>query len=128
MRPRPAAGTLGKIEQLSHRLSRSRVKFLLTTRPFHTILGQFEPESILNLDDDPECRQSLSRDIAVVARNRLEKFAAAKLIEDQNMKNNLVDRLKPENDRTYLFVKLLFDFLEKQSMPPLRSQWFERFK
>ncbi|PGH04089.1 hypothetical protein AJ79_07189 [Helicocarpus griseus UAMH5409] len=107
---------------------RSKVKFLLTMRPFHTILGQFDPESILNLDDDSRCRQSLSRDIAIVARNRLEKFAAMKLIEDQNMKNSLFGLLKPENDRTYLFVKLLFDFLEKQPMPLLRSQWFELFK
>ncbi|EAW23426.1 uncharacterized protein NFIA_021340 [Aspergillus fischeri NRRL 181] len=108
------------------------VKFLLTTRPIQPVLSIFEQrkEAILDLNDDPKCNQSLDDDIAKVADSRLERICQDKLIEQENLKAELRDQLEQHirDNHTYLFVGLLFDYLDKQPMQRLPTKWIETFK
>ncbi|OJJ29775.1 hypothetical protein ASPWEDRAFT_177517 [Aspergillus wentii DTO 134E9] len=105
----------------------SRVRFLLTTRPLPDILQEFEEASIMNWDDDPGCRESLSRDIADVTNFHIEKLSKDKDI-DEDTQQELLDRLEAGRDRTYLFVQLLFDYLERQGRQVSSEDWLDIFQ
>ncbi|KAK2765019.1 hypothetical protein FQN54_008718 [Arachnomyces sp. PD_36] len=108
------------------------VRFFLTARPIQPVLDALDPltESILNLDDDPECNQSLRDDIAKVAESRLEAFFENKKIKEEHVKAELRGQLEQnaQKSRTYLFVALLFDYLDQQPKRRVPSKWMEVFQ
>jgi hypothetical protein len=121
-----------KLLERLRQFSSPSVKFLLTTRPIQPVLDIFQQqkEFILNLNDDLKCNESLCDDIAKVANSRLETFCRDKKIERENIKAELRDQLERHirDNRTYLFIGLLFDYLDKQRMQRLPSKWVEIFK
>ncbi|OKL58612.1 hypothetical protein UA08_06176 [Talaromyces atroroseus] len=123
-----------QIKNLLYRLQRfsnPAVKFLLTSRPTQAVLDMFQSQKdfILNMNDDVECNESLSRDVTKVATSRLDTFFRNNKIENGITKAKLRNTFKQHmsNNYTYLFVGLIFDYLDKQPMKRLPSQWIETF-
>ncbi|RAL09286.1 uncharacterized protein BO97DRAFT_445569 [Aspergillus homomorphus CBS 101889] len=104
----------------------SKIKILLTTRPMPNILEMFAG-SLLNMDDDPVCRELINRDIIAVSKLRLERFAEGKEIWEST-KRVFLDRITAGNDRTYLYVDLMFKYLEQQGRQRNSKIWDQKFR
>ncbi|PLB49796.1 hypothetical protein P170DRAFT_426662 [Aspergillus steynii IBT 23096] len=102
----------------------ARVKFLLTTRPLSDLTDELE-WCILNLDDDVDCRSALRSDILHVAKVKLENLAKDKGISRPKTEE-LLKILQCHQHSTYLFVKLLFIYVQK--FPAFDQDWAEVFK
>lgn len=120
------SGLLQELKNFNTLFPNSKLKFLLTTRPLPSILEKIT-ESTLNLDDDLNCRESINRDIIEVTKVRLNTFCKGKDISDET-KKELLDRIRSGNDRTYLFVDLLFKYLERQGRQPNQKKWAQKFR
>ncbi|KAI9037107.1 uncharacterized protein KD926_000824 [Aspergillus affinis] len=120
---------LGLLQGLrNHRLlyPTSKMRILLTTRPVPSIMDIFE-DSILNMDDDPSCRESINDDIINVSRQRLQNFAAGKGISEST-KQAFLNQITAGNDRTYLYVELMFTYLEQQPRQRTGRHWDQKFR
>ncbi|CAI7577619.1 unnamed protein product [Penicillium bialowiezense] len=118
------------LEHLQQFSSQS-VKILLTTRPIKPVLEIFQQKQCtLDLNDDPMCNQTLCNDITKVAESRLHKFCQSKSISQVPVKEKLRDLLNRyiDGSRTYLFVQLLFAYLDKQPVERLQITWIKRFE
>lgn len=109
-----------------------RLKFFLTTRPLVSAPGSvgIPDATVLKLEEDPHCRQHISKDIEHVVMARFDGFAI-KCIHDAALKQELLDLVRPKEDRTYLYVKLLFDYLElrmRDGVPRVPRGWVGIFK
>ncbi|KAK0707863.1 hypothetical protein B0H67DRAFT_543167 [Lasiosphaeris hirsuta] len=106
-----------------------RVKFFITTRPF-TSPHQPQHAVTIKMNEDQHCLRYLSKDIERVVAWRFEHFARI-CIHDEVLKQELVDLIRPRAERTYLFVKLLFDCLElriRDGLPRMPRDWISSFK
>ncbi|KAJ5498757.1 hypothetical protein N7453_007808 [Penicillium expansum] len=113
------------------KFSSQSVKILLTTRPIKPVLEIFQQKQFtLDLNDDPTCNQTLCDNITKVAESRLHKFCQSKSISQEPVKEKLRNHLNQyiDGSRTYLFVQLLFDYLDKQPVERLQSTWIKKFK
>jgi hypothetical protein len=109
-----------------------RIKFFLTTRPLVSAPQIFDSADVvvLKLEEDPHCRKHISKDIESVVIARFDGFAL-KCIQDTALRQELLDLVRPKEDRTYLYVKLLFDYLElrmRDGMPRVPRGWIDIFK
>ncbi|OJZ88761.1 hypothetical protein ASPFODRAFT_44485 [Aspergillus luchuensis CBS 106.47] len=124
----------GKFFQHLHSFDSPALKLFCTARPLRDIIDDFKPvmSSILNLDLDEQCQEFLSRDIQCVASQRLKAFIEKQRIEDESICCQLREKLtkRVEGDRTYLFVKLLFDILDKKKLGMTSSvrAWVKEFE
>ncbi|KAF9889377.1 hypothetical protein FE257_007487 [Aspergillus nanangensis] len=105
----------------------SRVKFLLTTRPVPDILQLLTNGTILNMDEDSDCRVSLMGDIARVAQDRVEKFARERCIRDQATLDKLLTHLETQTNPSYLYTDLLFTYLDTLPVRPGTNYWSRTF-
>lgn len=124
----------GKFFQHLHSFDSPALKLFCTARPLRDIIDDFKPvrSSILNLDLDEQCQEFLSRDIQCVASQHLKAFIEKQRIEDESVCCQLREKLtkRVEGDRTYLFVKLLFDILDKKKLGMTSSvrAWVKEFE
>ncbi|KAI3333003.1 hypothetical protein F4824DRAFT_275426 [Ustulina deusta] len=95
--------------------SPSKLKYLLTSRPYEQIVSKFQRF----LDTFPYVRipgeeesEIISQEVNQVIKHRVEKLAKEKGLSDQ-VKGHLEKRLLEIQHRTYLWVYLVFDYLEK---------------
>ncbi|OJI91331.1 hypothetical protein ASPTUDRAFT_111989 [Aspergillus tubingensis CBS 134.48] len=127
-------GSREKFIQHLHGFDSPALKLFCTARPLSDIIDDFHPvmDFILDLDQDAQCREFLSRDIQCVASQRLERFMQKRKIENESVCLQLRELLRKrvEGDRTYLFVKLLFDVLDKKKLSMTRSlrAWVKEFE
>ncbi|KAL4860327.1 hypothetical protein BDV12DRAFT_205201 [Aspergillus spectabilis] len=94
----------------------SRLKYLLTSRPYEQIMARFMellksfPYIRIPGEDDSE---SISQEVNLVIQHRVEQLAKKKRLSDK-LKDHLADKLLSIPHRTYLWVYLVFDYLEKE--------------
>jgi len=109
------------------------IKFMITTRPF---VSSNEPlathATVIKIHEDPYCMQHLSQDVEQVVTTRFNAFAK-RCIRDAELTQQLLDLVKPKGDtnRTYLYVRLLFDCLElrvRDGLPRVPRDWIISFK
>ncbi|GLB04759.1 hypothetical protein AtubIFM57258_010778 [Aspergillus tubingensis] len=124
----------GKFFQHLNGFDSPALKLFCTARPLRDIIDDFKPvmSTILNLDLDEQCQGFLSRDIQCVASQRLKAFIEKQKIEDESICCQLREKLRKrvEGDRTYLYVKLLFDILDKKKLAMTSSvrAWVKEFE
>ncbi|KAK3291539.1 uncharacterized protein B0H64DRAFT_366873 [Chaetomium fimeti] len=109
-----------------------RVKFFLTTRPLVSAPQLiFSPGvTVLKLEEDPHCLRHISKDIESVVMARFDGFAL-RCIQDTGLRHELLEFIRPREDRTYLYVKLLFDYLDlrmRDGLPRVPRGWIDIFK
>ncbi|RAH55794.1 hypothetical protein BO85DRAFT_440088 [Aspergillus piperis CBS 112811] len=113
-----------------------RSNFSFLRELFHKVLDNAEPDGIVvlldALDENEQCQEFLSSDIQCVAGQRLKAFIEKQKIEDESVCCQLREKLtkRVEGDRTYLFVKLLFDILDKKKLGMTSSvrAWVKEFE
>lgn len=108
-----------------------RLKFFLTTRPVVSDppIVNAPGVSVLKLEEDPHCLMHISKDIENVVIARFDGFAL-KCIQDSALRQELLELVRPKEDRTYLYVKLLFDYLDlrmRDGMPRVPRGWIGIF-
>ncbi|KAK1755391.1 hypothetical protein QBC47DRAFT_460409 [Echria macrotheca] len=108
------------------------MKFMITTRPFASSQQPFDWEAatVIRIHEDPYCLKYLSEDIEHVVATRFENFAK-RCIRDDVLKGQLLELVRPKRDRTYLYVKLLFDCLDlrvRDGLPRVPRDWITSFK
>jgi len=112
--------------------STTPMKFMITTRPVVSTNPEFDFDHavVIKMNEDSHCLRHLSEDIEHVVASRFERFAKA-CIRDETLKEELKALVRPKEDRTYLYVKLLFDCLElrvKDGLPRVPRDWITSFK
>ena len=107
-------------------------QLLVTTRwkdYLHYKLSGFSNCSLINLEDDKDRLQSLSKDVDTVIDQNFTKFAnnpKNRIPEDKH--KNLTTYLKRYGEqRTYLWVDLIFKYLESVPTPSSPGEWDEIF-
>ncbi|KAK4077832.1 uncharacterized protein Triagg1_3526 [Trichoderma aggressivum f. europaeum] len=110
----------------SHQFSRRRIRFLITSRGYPAIVGPFRSiaENLVRLEGEEKSeKDQLQNEIDIVFRHRVES-----LIKDrglgQKVSELLYERLhtKGKGQRTYLWVRLVFKFLD-DNYPLNLDQW-----
>lgn len=114
------------------KLPTNPMKFMVTSRPITSASLDFNTEHavVIKMSEDPHCLRHLSEDIEHVVAVRFERFAKA-CIRDDALKQELRNIVRPKEDRTYLYVKLLFDCLElrvRDGLPRVPRDWIRSFK
>ncbi|KAI1367088.1 hypothetical protein F5Y08DRAFT_299380 [Xylaria arbuscula] len=100
----------------SDQSSPGRLRYLLTSRPYAQILSKFRDF----LDDFPYVRipgeeesEAISHEVNKVIKYRVESLTKRKILSDP-VKHHLERSLLKIPHRTYLWVYLVFDYLEKE--------------
>ncbi|KAK4142665.1 uncharacterized protein C8A04DRAFT_29617 [Dichotomopilus funicola] len=121
-------------QKITHYLANpeARIKFFLTLRPpvSASPLMSSPHATILRLEEDPHCLRHISKDIEQVVVARFDGFAL-RCIQDPALRQELLEMIRPKEDRTYLYVKLLFDYLDlklRDGIPRVPRGWIEVFK
>jgi ankyrin repeat protein len=95
----------------------SKLKYLLTSRPYEQIVCKFvsllESFPFIRIPGEEES-ESISREVNYVIRYRVKQLANEKGLSD-SLQNHLAKRLLEIPHRTYLWVYLVFDFLMTES-------------
>ncbi|KAF5658278.1 ankyrin repeat domain-containing protein [Fusarium denticulatum] len=92
-----------------------KLKYLLTCRPYHQILSKFR--DLLNVFPNihipgEEESETISQEVNLVIRRRIDQLAMKRRFTTE-IKNHLEKRLQEATHRTYLWVYLVFDYLQK---------------
>ena len=95
----------------------SRVKFLLTSRPYEQITSEFQElidafPYIRIPGEQEEGSERIGQEVNYVIKYRVQQLARKKKLTD-NIKNHLEQRLFKIHHRTYLWVYLVFDYLKQ---------------
>lgn len=92
------------------------LKYLLTGRPYEQILssfrGSFNNHFQVNIPGENES-EAISQEVNLVIRERVQGLAKQKNLSE-NLKNHLGKQLLSTEHRTYLWVYLVFDHLQKE--------------
>ena len=88
----------------------SRVKFLVTSRPYYDIEDRFD-ELVIRLTGEDESEQ-IGKEIDLVIKDRVPKIAARKKF-DRKTQDALQERLLATESRTYLWLHLALADTEK---------------
>lgn len=94
-----------------HNLSKTKLKFLITSRPYGDIekyFGGFPGTNYLRFEGDDKSAD-ISREIDLVIDERVNHVASHLAADDQR---KLSDHLKGMENRTYLWLHLIFDVIE----------------
>ncbi|KAI9888492.1 MAG: hypothetical protein M1814_006883 [Vezdaea aestivalis] len=88
-----------------------QLKFLVTSRPYHTIERRIQyPLTIrLKVEDEGDLT---SGDVKLVIEKRIQDFSCRTQISD-DLKRILTDRILSMSDRTFLWTSLILDYLDK---------------
>ncbi|KAI3317871.1 hypothetical protein HD806DRAFT_355125 [Xylariaceae sp. AK1471] len=96
-----------------HNVSKSKLKFLITSRPYDDLeadFGEFPASNYLRFEGDDKSAD-ISREINLVIDERVNKIASNLTAEDRR---KLSDRLKSMENRTYLWLYLIFDTIKEK--------------
>ncbi|GKU15714.1 unnamed protein product [Fusarium langsethiae] len=99
----------------SDHLGYGNLKYLLTCRPYDQIVSKFRVllESFPNIHiPGEEESEMISKEVNHVIRRRIDQLAIEKRFSVK-IKNHLGKRLQEATHRTYLWVYLVFDYLQK---------------
>lgn len=102
---------------LSDESSQSRLKYLLTSRPYEQIVSEFHdvlssfPNIRIPGEDESE---AISQEINLVIAHRVHQLSEKKTLSNE-IKTHLNKRLQETTHRTYLWVYLVFDYLESKN-------------
>ncbi|KAM0548071.1 hypothetical protein ACHAPJ_010129 [Fusarium lateritium] len=89
-----------------------KLKYLMTCRPYHQILSKFHrllgvfPNVHIPGEDESE---KISQEVTHVIRYRVNQLRM-----NEQLKNYLEESLQAVTNRTYLWIHLVFDYLEKE--------------
>ncbi|KAG5744635.1 hypothetical protein H9Q70_012661 [Fusarium xylarioides] len=93
-----------------------KLKYLLTCRPYDQILSKFR----VLLDDFPNIHipgenesEKIGQEVNLVIRRRINQLVMEKGLTTQ-VKNHLEKKLQEATHRTYLWIYLVFDYLQKR--------------
>ncbi|KAI2819722.1 hypothetical protein CBS133816_10016 [Aspergillus niger] len=92
----------------------SKLKFLITSREYDylaTLFDQFSPTVYLQFDAN-EKLEDINREIDIVIDYRVKELSPYLTTDDQR---RISDRLKQMENRTYLWLYLIFDIMRKNS-------------
>ncbi|KAJ4388410.1 hypothetical protein N0V85_007583 [Neurospora sp. IMI 360204] len=108
-------------DRFPHRSSKSgqgQLKILLTSRPYDEVVDKFHAVNdwlpYVRIPGE-ECSDIISEEINKVIRVRVEQLASVQQLRP-NVKEALQDKLLAIQHRTYLWVHLVFDYLENSSL------------
>ncbi|KAL7924341.1 hypothetical protein ACQKWADRAFT_267042 [Trichoderma austrokoningii] len=112
------ASLIRNVESQFHRdhLNDGKLKYLLTCRPYEQITLQFHGlfNAFLNIRiPGEEESEAISQEINYVITHRVDQLSAKKKLSSDS-KDYLKTRLQETPHRTYLWVYLMFDYLEKE--------------
>ncbi|SCV61255.1 uncharacterized protein FFFS_15824 [Fusarium fujikuroi] len=99
----------------SDQLDSGKLKYLLTCRPYHQILSKFRrlldafPNIHIPGEDES---QTISKEVNLVIRHRIKELAIENCLTTQ-IENHLERKLQEATHRTYLWVYLVFDYLQR---------------
>ena len=100
----------------SNQSGRGKLKYLLTSRPYEQIVSKFrrllEAFPYIRIPGE-EKSESISREVSRVIQYRVEQLADKKDLSVQ-VKGHLANKLLGITHRTYLWVYLVFDYLETE--------------
>jgi ankyrin repeat protein len=111
-------GLMRNVENQCHgnQSGHSKLKYLLTSRPYEkivskvrTLLHNFPRIHI----PGEESSEIISQEVNHVIKFRVERLAREKVLSDK-VKDHLADRLLKITHRTYLWVYLVFDYLQME--------------
>ncbi|KAK4456718.1 hypothetical protein QBC42DRAFT_190347 [Cladorrhinum samala] len=125
-------------QKLYHKLGRylagpaPKLKFFLTTRlvAASRYVFDFPRAVVLRTNEDAHCLDHVSKDIERVVAARFAHFAQS-CIRDDPLRHELLGLVRPKEERTYLYVKLLFDCLDlriRDGLPRVPRGWVDNFK
>lgn len=94
-------------------------KFLITTRGYPQLVNQFNSyeSGLIHLDGDgKEEKDAIQREISLVLSYKLEQLSKTKDLDHQPERKAAIEkalRSKGSEQRTYLWLKLVFDIMER---------------
>ncbi|GAM37811.1 hypothetical protein TCE0_033r08046 [Talaromyces pinophilus] len=101
----------------NNKLSHGKLKYLVTSRPYEQIVSKFSGLS----DNFPKIRipgeeesETISQEVNRVITYRINELSKKKRLS-ADLKNYLEQRLRQTTHRTYLWVYLVFDYLEQEN-------------
>jgi len=97
------------------RFSESRLKFLLTSRPYFDIRSRFN--KLLQASDNIELAgndesASIKTEIDIVIKSKVAKFASDTCLKE-SVSDHLMKRLLKTENTTYLWLRLIWEIIEK---------------
>ncbi len=97
------------------RFSESRLKFLLTSRPYFDLRSRFN--KLLQASDNIELAgndesASMKTEIDLVIKSKVAKFASDTCLKE-SVSDHLTKRLLNTENRTYLWLRLIWEIIEK---------------
>lgn len=103
---------IGSLNELyaSKESSGNRIKFLVTSRPYYDIEESFDQNTIRLAGEDES--ESIKLEIDLVIKDRVPKIASRKKLDDKT-RTALQDRLLKTENRTYLWLHLVLEGVEK---------------
>ncbi|OAQ58085.2 ankyrin repeat domain-containing protein [Pochonia chlamydosporia 170] len=111
--------------QCSSDQSHGKLKYLLTSRPYEKILSQFRDRDLLW--DFPNIRipgeeesEAISKEVNHVITHRVNQLSDKKRLSD-DIRSHLRKRLQETTHRTYLWVYLMFNYLENENFKKTRK-------
>jgi hypothetical protein len=116
---------MSNIESQSHscRSSHSRLRYLLTSRPYEQIVAKFQgllksfPRIHIPGEEESE---AISQEINLVICYQVEQLAGEKRLPDE-VRDDLATHLTSTEHRTYLWVYLVFDYLKSEGFKKTRK-------
>ncbi|KAK0615242.1 hypothetical protein B0T17DRAFT_620037 [Bombardia bombarda] len=106
-----------------------KLKFFITTRPLIHQPFKKKYTTTVESNEDQYCLDHLRSDIENVVATRFEQFAKT-CIHDEDLKKELLALVQPKEERTYLYVKLLFDYINlkvRDGLPRVPRGWIAIF-
>ena len=94
----------------SQKRSEGQLKFLVTSRPYSDIEESFDHDTIRLAGEDES--ETIKHEINLVIKDRVSKIASRKRLEGRTQAA-LQDRLLQNENRTYLWLHLTLDSIEK---------------
>ncbi|OSS43488.1 hypothetical protein B5807_11971 [Epicoccum nigrum] len=107
----------------SHHLGFSALRYLMTSRPYEQIVQRFRsllerfPRIHIPGEDESE---TISEEVNHVIRYRVEKLAQLQQLTD-HVQAGLLEALLKVEHRTYLWVHLVFDYLQSKGFKKTRA-------
>ena len=106
-----------------HKIQLGKVKFLLTSRPYESIVSEFQelvgafPSIHIPGEDESE---TISQEVNCVITHQVNLLAKEKRLSAE-IKDHLEQKLLSIPHRTYLWVYLVFDYLKSQDFKKTRK-------
>ncbi|KAL6857555.1 Ankyrin repeat A protein 2 [Amphichorda felina] len=100
----------------SNQSGHGKLKYLLTSRPYEKVVSQFRDRDLLKAFSNirvpgEEESETISQEVNLVVAHRIKQLSERKGLSPK-IQNHLEKRIQTTTHRTYLWVYLVFDYLE----------------